>query len=207
VPRLAPRRFNESVTVLRLIDSSILVTPLGIYIDGEKFYANIYPGTRLSEKAPKAYEACILFPFNVKPFYYSSLNIGKNIETREPRYISTPCPNYDGILVEAVITARTRRGDKLRLELAPLASYTRGEPRPYSRDYGCSIELLIALTRIKFWASSTRPIPCNKLVKLFSIVIDSLQCILHATWDEEIHRLAITAAKEAEKWLHLSGCA
>ena len=206
MPRLALRRFNESVTVLRLSDSSILVTPLGIYIDNRILYANVYPGTRLSQKAPEAYEACILFPFDVKPFYYS-LNIGKRIETRRAQYIPTPCPKYDGIVVEAVITARAKKGDKLRLALTPLASYIRGEPKPYSREYGCSIELLIALSRIKFWASSIRPIPCSKLVELFDTVTGSIQCILHATWDEEVHRLALTAAKEAEKWLLLSGCA
>ena len=129
------------------------------------------------------------------------------VKMQKPQYISTPCPSYDGILVESVITARTRRRDKLRLELTPLISYIRGEPTPYSRDYGCSIELLIAFSRIKFWATSIRPVPCNNLRSFFNVVITSVQCILHATWDEEVHRLALTTAREAEKWLLLSGCA
>lgn len=203
---LNPRRFNESVTVIRSSDSSIMVTPLGIYRDNHILYADIYPGTRLYEKALEALEACILFPFSIEPFYYS-MGIGDVIRFSPAASISAPCPAYNGLVVEAVVVSRARRKGRLRLRLEPITSYVRGTPKPYSRDYGCSIELLIALSRLRFWARNIRPIDCNIVTKLFDTAVQSFDCIRHATWDEELHSLGAKALYDAEKMLALSSCA
>jgi hypothetical protein len=196
------KAFNESITVLGGLD--IHVTPLGIYYNKGLLKAKIYPGTKLHECHERYYEACIAFPFTPEPYYYSILS-KERLRLRSPKSIHTPCIAYPSIVIESVIAARERKGEYIILTFIPVDHYIYGSPLPYRRSLGCSIELLIAFTRIKYWASR-KPTDCSIIEKLIRIVEDSFSCILHSTWNEHLHRLAAITAKLAFTHALKAGC-
>jgi hypothetical protein len=196
------RAFNESVTVLGGLDTHI--TPLGIYYDNGVLKARIYPGTRLHRRHELYYEACISFPFTAEPYYYAVISRDR-LKLRSSKTLHTPCPDYPSLTIEAVIARRERADSYIIVTFTPTDYYMWGLPKPYRRSLGCSVELLIALTRIAYW-SSHRPANCPLIERLMRIVEDSLSCILHSTWAEDIHRLAVQAAELAYTHALAAGC-
>ena len=196
------KAFNESVTVLGGLDTYI--TPLGVYYENGHLKARIYPGTKLHAKHALFHEACISFPFTPEPYYHAVISKHK-LRLRSAKTIHTPCPAYPSLVIEAVIERRERQGEFIIVTFTPTDYYMWGAPLPYRRSLGCSIELLIALTRIAYW-SSRRPVDCSIVERLYRIVEDSLNCILHSTWNENIHRLAARAAKLAYTHAVKAGC-
>jgi hypothetical protein len=200
------KRFNEVVVSLRLDNGLIRITPLGIYRQGNTIIARIFPGTRLYNDALKAYEACLVAPSTPILFYDAVLN--KEIKLMRPRSISTPCPHSEGLIIEAVVEGREKQKDgKYVIRFMPVYIYSASSTiKPYSRDYGCSIELLIAFTRIKFWSTKLRPTNCIEISRNLKKACIAFECILHATWDEELHRRAFEVLRLSYSYASMSGC-
>ena len=194
--------FNESVTVLGGHD--IHVTPLGIYVADGLLKAKIYPGTRLRDMHEEYYEACISFPFTAEP-YYEAVMFREKLRLRRAKTLHTPCPDYPSIAIEAVIARRARTGEFIILTFEPIEAYVHGSPVAYRRSLGCSIELLIALTRLQYY-SSIRSHDCKFVRRLMVTVLTSYDCILHSTRNPTIHQYAWKAARRAANLAMSTGC-
>lgn len=181
------------------------MTPLGIYVRGNTLTARLYPGTRLREEGETFYEACISFPAVPHPFYEAILGPSPPLQPSET--LHTPCIAYPGIHIEAVVAARQRdEPGFLILHFDPIHVRIDGKAvHSYSRSYGCSIELLIALTRLRYW-TRTRPPSCSIVRRLLRIALDAYNCILHATWSSILHSYAARALREAVAKAYETGC-
>ncbi|ABM80798.1 DUF447 domain-containing protein [Hyperthermus butylicus] len=181
------------------------MTPLGIYISDDRLAARLYPGTQLREEGETFYEACISFPVTPHPFYEAIL--GPPPPLQPSKSLHVPCIAYPGIHVEAVVTARHRvEPGFLIVYFDPVHVRIDGEAvHAYSRSYGCSIELLIALTRLRYWAR-TRPPSCHTVRKLLHVALDAYNCIVHATWSSKLHSHAAKALREAVVRAYETGC-
>jgi len=171
---------------------------------GDLLLAAIYPGTRLSGYAADAYEACI--GFTSEPASYIEAVLGGH-RLAPPAAISTPCPAWTEIRIEAVIAARRRRsGERLVLYMQPIEVTVAGKPAPYTRALGCTIELLIAYTRTRFW--SKRPAAdCLEATKWYHRLMAALDCIEHtAGGDKVLLEKARNIAAAGHRALIESGC-
>gem|GEM_PF-2672275 len=166
----------ESVTV---ISSPLLqiISPLGIYTTkrGEKefLYTIVYPGTKLYNLALEATELCIKFPSDPLPFYLAVL--GEDIQLLSSKAIRTPCIDYSGSRIEALVARREQVDNYIQLYLHPVYLEVDYQ-RPFTRLYGCSIEFLVAYSRIKYWLSKTT-LEMDRIENLFNQLKASLLCL------------------------------
>lgn len=200
-------RYVELLAVLQA-PGEAMVTPLGIRREGGRLVARLYPGTRLQPLGYSVYEACLAQPYD--PLSYYSAVLEHSVELEPARAVHAPCPRAEGPRVEAIVSSRERApGGFIVLWLDPIHVEEGGGWALYSRSLGCSIELLIALTRLRFWArarSLTPEPPCRTVRRLAYTVLESFDCILHSTWSPELHRAAARAAREALDNAYMTGC-
>ncbi len=157
--------------------TGLVVTPLGVELDGDKLKAIIYPGTRLSA-ATDAYEACLTASSD--PEAYALAARGKPISLKPPEAIHTPCIRGDAY-IETVVTNRRRLDwGATELTLEPITYHWEEPPKPYTRLLGCTVEALIAATRIEYW-SRQRPSGCTEAEKQLEKALQALHAAQRAT--------------------------
>ncbi len=154
-----------------------MVTPLGVEPAPEGLRAVIYPGTRL-RIALEAYEACLTASSD--PEAYALAVRGKAASLTRPEAIHTPCIRGDAY-IEAVVTARRRLDwGATELILEPITYRWEEPPKPYTRLLGCTVEALIAATRIEYW-SRQRPHGCTEAERQLEKALQALQSAQRAT--------------------------
>ncbi len=166
----------ESVTVISS-PSLQIVSPLGIYTTEERekefLYTLIYPGTKLYSLSLEATELCIRFPDDPLPFYLAVL--GEDMQLVRSEAIRTPCIDYNGSRIETLVLRRERLDEYMLLYLYPVNLKVE-QQKPFTRLYGCSIELLVAYTRIKHLLTKTAH-RGDYVEKLFNQLIAALVCL------------------------------
>jgi len=188
------------------IQGPSIVTPLGIRRNRDHLVVKLYPGTGIHELGYSVYEMCLAQPYN--PLAYYAAVLEHSVELVPAKSIHTPCPRVEGPRIEAVVASRYMESSGiLTLVLEPILVLGGKEWFTYSRSLGCSIELLIAFTRLRHWAKNRiiQP-PCTRIRQLVYTVLSSYDCIMHSTWNSEVHRVAATVAKSAIDHAFLTGC-
>lgn len=168
--------------------------------------ARLYPGTRIYSLGYSVYEVCLAQPYN--PLSYYNAVLKHRVSLTPAKAIRAPCPEAEGPRVEAVVSARyTAASNTIVLVLEPILVEEGSGWYTYARSLGCSIELLIAFTRLRHWARyRIEKVSCVTIRWLVYTVLSSYSCVLHSTWNPEIHRAAATTAKAALNYAYLTGC-
>jgi len=205
IPFIPEQQYAELLAVLQA-PSSFIVTPLGIKRERDHLVARLYPGTRVYSLGYSVYEVCLAQPYSPLSYYNAVLKHG--VSLIPAKAIHAPCPKAEGPRIEAVISARyTAANNTIVLVLEPILVEEGSGWYTYTRSFGCSIELLIAFTRLRHWAHyRIEKITCNTIRWLVYTVLLSYNCILRSTWDPEVHRAAATTAKAALDYAYLTGC-
>jgi hypothetical protein len=204
---LEPDSYNEGIATA-ILGGRIFSVPLGVYFERSScnLYSRFFEGTILYRAADEVYELCVSFPYDARPFF--SVLSGNPQSYSTPTAIHTPCLKVEGgVQLELAVLKRVKEDDHLRVLLVPLHAKRVGySGRAYARWVGCSIELLVAYSRIKFW-SSRRPPPCRLLQELLRTVRSSLSCVERSTKDLTIIKEARKFAERSTVYFLLSGCA
>lgn len=154
-----------------------MVTPLGVEATRNGLRAIIYPGTRL-HAALDAYEACLTASSD--PVAYVLAARGEAASLVAPEALHTPCIRGDAY-IEAVVLARRRLDwGATELTLEPITYRWEEPPKPYTRLLGCTVEALIAATRIEYW-SRRRPSGCTEAARQLDRALQALHCAQRAT--------------------------
>lgn len=201
---LKPGVFFEFVAVIA--SDTTMTAPLGLYkpASSPRPIIRIFPGTRLSTHASEAYELCMVSPYDVAAFYDALRGV---LALHRARSLGIDCPRAEGVVVEAVVAGRRREGELVVLELEPVDTYYSGLPRPYTRLYGCTVELLIAWSRLKYWASRVRPVDCGAVAGAARQAEAAADCISRAAPGSRLRHEAARILAEAEAYAASTGCA
>ncbi len=207
---ISEHEYSEVIATSLLPSSRKLLTALGVFRAKSKYIGfRIYPGTRLAKAAEELVFLCLVQPRTPLPFYYAVLN---KLEIRPPlepaRAIPGQCVAEYTIRLEVVVKTRYRRNDGIMYIISEPVDIEVRHPITYVRAYGCSIEQLIALTRIRYYSRLSKQRPqdrCHILNTLYMRIMQMLDCILHSTRDPIIHKYAVEAAKEADQLVALAG--
>lgn len=163
----------------------------------------MYPGTSLRRSIEEAVDACITAPREPAVYYNAIMKQNLQIRLKYGEAVSSPCIDNYLLRVEAVIAERKRLPDnRLEVFFDPLLAEA-GKPVPYSRLYGCLVEMLIAFTRIKVFQ---RTKACKRLIDLYRVIVQGYKCVLHSSTEEEYHSMAFNLLKQAATALMLAGC-
>jgi hypothetical protein len=170
---MKPGRIYETIAVLRG-PGILYITPLGLApAPHGALTARIYPGTRLREVAEEAYEACIGLTLEPQA-YIDALTSPALLPLRPARAVSAPCPALPA-RIEAVIVARSREDETLHLLLEPVHVEAERTLPAYTRALGCTIEALVAATRVNYWSRQIPP-KCGTASAQYRALKSALEC-------------------------------
>ncbi len=141
----------ETIACLASPDTSI-IRPLGVYRVKDMLISRIYPGTVLSQVAKDAIWCCIAGPQYASDFINA---LEGSISSDEANILPIRCPRGYAT-IEAIIVRRSVEWENgepiLYLTMKPIWLAVRGISPLYSRWQGTLIEILIELTRVRFYA-------------------------------------------------------
>jgi len=193
----------EAVSVFRR-GVSIYAAPVGVWVEGRSLKVKLYPGTMMTRLFTEEPTVCICLPNNPIIFYEALLE--HRVTCREAACSQSPCPLCCSVAMECSIEGRsnTLPASPITLTLTPLCCTLNYTPTPYTRLMGCSVELLIAATRIKYFASVRR---CAETWDWCRRGAYALECIRHASRGvNTVRRLAERVFAEAASLAEEKGC-
>ncbi len=169
----------------------VFTTPLGLRPGPNgALYVKIYPGTKLHVYAQEAVEACLVAACRPETFLDA---VEHRLATTPAKTLHTPCPHAEGTRIEAIISARRRMGSALVLVLEPLRVEESCCPG-YTRALGCTVEALIAYTRVLYWSRLRR---CKEAAAQLEALALALNCVAHVAPNSLLERLNKLARRAA----------
>ncbi|NPA05115.1 MAG: DUF447 family protein [Crenarchaeota archaeon] len=194
----------EAIAVFRGPDG-IYAAPVGVWIEEGSFRARIYPGSRLAEYFTREHTVCICFTLDPTLFYKSL--ILHRIDAEPGLCSQAYCPANCSLAVECSIDDRPRPPctavEPVTVRLTPLCCRHGSRCTGYSRVLGCSIELLIAVSRITYFA---RIRACSEAAKWCTLGRVALNCIKHTDRRGTIARVAEEVLRRAVDLAEASSC-
>jgi len=202
---VSPGIIYESITVLSH-PGGLDITPLGILPAGQVLIARLYPATQLAKKANSYYEACISFTQD-PAIFYSIVEGDQRIELQPATSLHTPCVKTKGPRIESVIVRRKRWiEDGYIIYMKPVHVHVEKDIiAPYSRLLGCTVELLIAYTRVRHWSKGLGR-DCDKARENYALLKNAAKCIERVSLGKNSERVLARILQRATQSLVTGSC-
>ncbi|MET1101616.1 MAG: hypothetical protein ABWW69_03965 [Pyrodictiaceae archaeon] len=198
--------FSEMILTTDDLGDHIFFFPVGVVLSTPKLLLiRIFPGTSLYANIDRVIDVCLSQPRNPLPYVYAVLKKPSFMpELVEADSIHSRCVRDSTLRLEAIVVKRWMENNLVFMQLE-IVNVSPAAPFTYKRYYGCIIEALIALTRIRYFTRMAFR-DCSLFDNFLDRIAHSFDCVLHSTRDSLYHSIAYEILVEAYRYYSLAGC-